>query len=266
VLSIVLVTVLSGAPTFRLAAPGFSSPNLPNKLTDYYAGHLAHQLTLEGIPVTTPEEVAAIIGVERQRQLLGCTDNGGCMVEIASALGIDALITGTIATFGSETQIDVKVISARDAHPLVTFSGRAKSEGDILEVLNHAAAAVVEQLKGKGIALGVARGAPSAEPAVRKWAWVPLAAGGVLAAAGAVSYVGAKSKYDDLVANKPGIDAPGTASSGSTLQTASFLLWACSAAAVATAATFYLWPKEREQVSATVSFSPGGVWVSGTLP
>jgi hypothetical protein len=124
----------------------------------------------------------------------------------------------------------------------------------------------VDQLKGKGITVGVSTRAPSAEPGVHKWAWVPLAAGGAFAIAGAVSYAGAKSKYDDLASNKPGIDAPGTASSGSTLQTTSFLLWAASAAAVATAATFYFWPKESERVSATVSVSPGGVFVTGTLP
>jgi hypothetical protein len=264
---LLLALAASGPNDLRLAAVGFSSPNLPPNITNYYAAHIAHQMTLEGITVSSPEEVGTLIGAERQRQLLGCSESSSCLVEIASALGSGGIVTGTIAKFGNETQIDIKVLSATDGRPLVTFSGLARSDSEVLDVLGRAASGMVSQLRDRfhlQAPAPVSTVSSSTGSRAHAWAWLPLAAGAVLAGAGTVSYIEAKSSYDDLVNNKPGINAPSTASTGSNLQTASAIMFVAAGASVATGAALLLISAPQERISVRVS--PSGLFVSGTLP
>src|SRR5438045_2465034 len=97
-----LVMSASSAPV-RLASPGWSMVNVDARVGEFFADHFANQLGLQpGIQVTTKGEIASLLGFERQRQLLGCsTDQASCLAELAGALGVDGLISGSIARFGS---------------------------------------------------------------------------------------------------------------------------------------------------------------------
>lgn len=53
--------------------------------------------------VTTQGEVSSLLGLERQKQLLGCADDGSsCVGELAGALGAKFLMTGSVARFGAD--------------------------------------------------------------------------------------------------------------------------------------------------------------------
>ena len=112
------LSLLSASPgAIKLAAPGFSVLNVPENAARYYSDHLAHQLDVEGIEVITPTQVSALLGVERQKQLLGCSDSS-CVVELANALGADGVITGSLGKFADAYQVDIKILSTRDGRPL----------------------------------------------------------------------------------------------------------------------------------------------------
>lgn len=135
----VLASVAVAQPV-RLAAPGLNGINLDEAIVEFYSEHFAQQLALRGVSVVTAAEIATLIGLERQRQLVGCSDeSGACLAEIAGALGVEGLITGSLARFGNTFQANLKVIRASDARPLALISRTANTEDALFEALIHAA-------------------------------------------------------------------------------------------------------------------------------
>ena len=88
--------------------------------------------------MSTSKDMQSLLGLERQKQLLGCSDHS-CMVEIANALGVDALAGGEIAKLGEVFQVNLKIISATSGQAIATYQGSATDEGGVLDVLNGAA-------------------------------------------------------------------------------------------------------------------------------
>lgn len=64
--------------------------------------------------VVSSQEVQALIGVERQRQLLGCSDDS-CMSEIGSALGARYLLRGSIGKLGASYQLALQLVDTEKA-------------------------------------------------------------------------------------------------------------------------------------------------------
>lgn len=59
---------------------------------------LATHLREHGLKVMTGRDIGAVLGLERQKQLLGCMDDStSCSAELAGALGVGALVVGTVA-------------------------------------------------------------------------------------------------------------------------------------------------------------------------
>lgn len=159
--------ILSSAPVpdpapsqVKLASSGFSVLNLPNETGVFYANHFAQQLDFAGVRVVTPQEVAAVIGLERQKQLLGCAQGSeSCMAELGDALGVDALITGDLGKIGDSYQLNVKVVS-QGGGLLALHSAQVGSEKELLQSLTDAAYAIAPELGtrlGKAVSPRVAK-------------------------------------------------------------------------------------------------------------
>ena len=58
------------------------------------------QLRYGFVPVTSSKDVQAIVGLDRQKQLLGCGTQS-CSAELAGALSVDAPLFGSVAKAGS---------------------------------------------------------------------------------------------------------------------------------------------------------------------
>ncbi|MHB8876121.1 MAG: hypothetical protein ACYC8T_20720 [Myxococcaceae bacterium] len=130
----------AGPRYLKLASPGFSAVNVEPGVATFLSDHFAQQLALGGIKVATATEIGALIGLERQKQLVGCSDDAAsCLAELAGALGADGLITGSVARFGGTFQINIKIISARDGAALSVVSRTAKDEESALGMLTQAA-------------------------------------------------------------------------------------------------------------------------------
>src|SRR4051812_14986683 len=103
------------APSVKLAATGFKSINLPDQQGTFFSDYFAEQLgRATGYPVTTATEVSGLLGLERQKQLLGCgDDSNSCAAELLGALGADAIVTGSAAKVGESFAITLKVSATR---------------------------------------------------------------------------------------------------------------------------------------------------------
>ncbi len=149
VLPLVLVALVSGAnpEPVKLAATGFQFVNITPELATFCSEHFAQQLTMEGIRVTTPNEIATMLGFERQKELMGCSDKStSCLAELANALGVDGLVTGTVGKFGKTYQVNIKVLNAGDARPLSAYSNRVKDEEALIEEYTRAAKQIAPEL------------------------------------------------------------------------------------------------------------------------
>lgn len=93
----------------------------------------------------TGDDVQAVLSVERQRQLLGCAESA-CLAEIGGALGVDQVVTGSVARLGQSYLVHLQRVDARKATVLRSADRRKKgaSLDDVLDEIP----AMVEELFG----------------------------------------------------------------------------------------------------------------------
>lgn len=140
-LTLLFCTVALATPQpVKLAAPGLSAVNVSPEVGAFFSEHLVQQLALRGLRVVSASEIGAILGLERQKQLLGCSEqSSSCMAELGNALGVDGLVIGSVGRFEGTYQLNVKVLSSTDARTLALYSAQAQGDKRVLEELNRAA-------------------------------------------------------------------------------------------------------------------------------
>jgi hypothetical protein len=72
--------------------------------------------------IITQGEVTAVLGLDRMRQLLGCTDDGGCLSETAGALDAERLLSGSLTILERTSLVTVRLIDARKGRTLARAS------------------------------------------------------------------------------------------------------------------------------------------------
>lgn len=274
VLHLVAVALLaaSPAPKLKLAQGKVSFVDVSEAKGAFLVSHLDQRLTLDhGLRVVTQDDVAAVLGLERQKALLGCAGESSCTAELAGALGVDGIVIGSLAKLGNSFNVNLKVVRASDGEALSVFSGRAKTEEQLLEVIESAAAQfgrdVVRAFPAKD-ASSAATASVSADasqpPAL--W-WVPVAAGGVALAGGAGLYVMALDTEARLKRHDASItDVNATVGAGQTQQAAAFALGAVGVAAVVGGVAWRVFGSAPVQPAVVLAPGLGAIGVSGTWP
>lgn len=56
----------------------------------------------------TSKDVQTILGLERQKQLMGCAEASSCLAELAGAMGAPYLLSGTISQIGPSLQLSMQ--------------------------------------------------------------------------------------------------------------------------------------------------------------
>jgi hypothetical protein len=156
----------------RLAAPGLSAVNLSTQEADFFNDYFSQRLAQQGaIRVTTKSEVAALLGFERQRQLLGCTEQSAeCLAEISGALGVDGLVLGSVGKFGERYGVNLKIVDATTGQPLAGYSDQVESSQEVLAFLSRTATTLARELKrsrGMAVEEEVAAAAPLPRNVIR---------------------------------------------------------------------------------------------------
>jgi hypothetical protein len=154
-LAAVGVMFLAAAP-IKVAVPGFTYSGLERALGNAWVDHFVTLLTHEGgLEIITSNDIAQVLGIERQKQLLGCADDGSsCLTELAGALDSDVILTGNIVRAGSGFLVTLRLVGARDGKPLYTASKGVRDAEALEDWLageaHHAASQLRDQLRGGG--------------------------------------------------------------------------------------------------------------------
>lgn len=110
-------------------------------ITDILSTALSSQTHLD---VLTSSDLRQAVGLEQERQMMGCDDDGSCMAEVAGALGADLVVFGSVGRLGAVTVVNLNVFdSAR-----TRSAGRRTIEVRSLEDLPVRLREVVSELTG----------------------------------------------------------------------------------------------------------------------
>jgi hypothetical protein len=177
-----LLALTSGASPVsppKLAALDWTAANVERELVSFFSEELARALRQRGLKVVTSSDMAALLGAERRRQLLGC-DESGCLAELGNALGCEGLLMVSLAKLSGTWRANLKVLSSKDGATLVEAQVESSSDNGFVRELDGAAARMATAL-APGAPPGVTAGAPA-----RRVAWIPAVAGAVVVLAGGV--------------------------------------------------------------------------------
>src|SRR4051812_29038703 len=126
----------SDGKQIKLASPGLTAVNLKKDRVEFFANHFAQEMNNRGVRVITAQEVSAVLGLARTQQLMGCDESAtNCMAELADALGVDGVITGSIGQFGPTYQANLVIAGNGDGKLLSNVTVKAGSEQQMLEAL-----------------------------------------------------------------------------------------------------------------------------------
>lgn len=140
-------TLLAAAPV-TIAVPGVSCVGLEPKLCDAFVDRFVDELTKEpDFKVLAERDIAQLIGLERQRQLLGCSDGGSCIAELAGALGAAAVLRISFARSDPYYVTTARVLRSTDGAVLASASERVGREGEVFDSVDGIASRFRSELR-----------------------------------------------------------------------------------------------------------------------
>lgn len=124
--------------------------------------------------VVSQRDIATLLGVERQKQLLGCSEeSASCLSELSGALDARFVVSGTLNRIGNTWQLTLQTLDARKGQPAGRSLRAAKSLSQLQGLLPWAVAE--------------ATGTPPPKPPSRVGPTLLMVAGGLSLAAGGVA-------------------------------------------------------------------------------
>ncbi len=217
-----VVAFLASAAPCSVAMTNFSTvgdvkPDAASFLSETFAQKLAEHSNLK---VTTAKNIGALVGLERQRELMGCDNNAGnCIAELAGAIGAQAVVVGEVARLERSLQVNLRVVNGKTSDLLFSTSVRGSTMDDIVDKLDdiatRAGAAIEHAFGGAPSAAdGVAQSASSGVSVSR---WLVVGAGALIAIVGAGLLIDAQVTSGRL-GGTPTLDfTPGNADSAARL-------------------------------------------------
>ncbi|MFO0598352.1 MAG: hypothetical protein U0228_23810 [Myxococcaceae bacterium] len=249
-----VVAAVLGQTLPSLAVPPLSASGIDPVVARAWEERLVERLSSPRWRVTSARDLETLLGMERQRQLLGCESNTSCLAELAGALGVDFVLSASVVRSESGYLASLRIVSTREGRAVAQASERVSTEAALLDWLDGAAHSVRAQVLGEEAS------------AVR---WVPAIVGGFLAAGSGVSFAIAASNYGQLVDRRVSGDAIATTrATGERAQWAGVALAAGAAVALAVSVVWNVTatPATRVQPIAATDGSTSWLGVRGTFP
>ncbi len=285
---LVLLTLLGALPAAaerpRLVVIGIeSSSDALRKDADLIAEQVLTELGRTGLlDAMGTSDVSAALGIERQRQLLGCDESStSCLAEISNALGAPWLVTGSLGRLGKTMRLDLKLIRAKDGKAVFRDGKSITDESEVFDVVTGMVKRMVASLgleKAPGAAAAGLEASPPGSPSglQRAAPWVVAGAGVVaIVAGGLVASSGWSLRSNTLgtigTANTPLPEnqvVPTYDEARAALNDANRLLWvggAVAAAGVLAAGGGLAWKlgSSGGEPKAEVAVGPGAILVRG---
>jgi hypothetical protein len=199
-LAVSLAAAEPAAP-LKVAVTDLAGANVAPETLASFVEHLAAELRRSGLSVITSREIGNALGIERQKQLMGCSTDD-CMTELTNALGTDGVLHGTIGHIEDIFQIDLKIMSATGTGTLATYSTRVSSEKAVLDALDTAAKALSAGMH-TSLHRPVPEGALVKGTNTKVYALIPGGLAVALAVTGAVLLTIASNDHAALIGTKP---------------------------------------------------------------
>jgi hypothetical protein len=230
--SVLVLSLLAvdSAP-FSVAAPPWSVVNVHPELATFYADQLAGAMRARGVRVLSASDIVALVGLERQRQLLGCGDSG-CIAEIGNALGCDGALLVSFAKLDDSLRAHLRIISIKDAKVLVETRVDEVGERAFADALERAAFDLTTPWVGPL--------EPRAPPGVG-WVWATGIASLVTAAVGVGFALVASDRYQATLRATSVNEALVAANVGKPAQTASLISFGVASAAAIMTGVLLFW-------------------------
>lgn len=142
--SVVLSVALAATPgKARIAVTSLTTAGeVDPKLSDVIGELLTTEIAARGYlePISSAE-ISTLLGVERQKQLLGCGDEAtSCTAEIASALGAPYLMSGSITKLSGIFQLNLQVIDTTKSRTIGRSTKIARDFEGLRSVIPYAVA------------------------------------------------------------------------------------------------------------------------------
>jgi TolB-like protein len=123
--------------------------------------------------VVSQRDIQTLLGVERQKQLVGCGEDAtNCMAELSGALNARFVLSGQVNRLGGTVQLTLQTLDTQKSQPVGRSLKAAKSAEDLRAIVPWAVAE--------------ATGTPPPKPPSRTWPTVMMVAGGVALLGGGV--------------------------------------------------------------------------------
>jgi TolB-like protein len=172
----------------KLAVTEIRAPTGDAQLTALLSEMALTEASASGsFSVIGQSDVAAMLGLERQRQMLGCSDSSECFAEIGGALGADYLLVGTAGQLGALWRIDLKLVEVRKR----SVASRA---GESIEPKPELLAAAIQRC----VRQVMAGFEPPVASGRRNAGWIVAGAGAACLAGGVAFGLLSRSAWSDM--------------------------------------------------------------------
>jgi TolB-like protein len=136
---VLLVSSAWAAEKPRVAVLPFTSTEgatraLAESITEQVATELAASGRVEAVGSS---DMAVLLGIERQKQLLGCDADSTCVAEMSAALGAPWLLTGSLARAGKTLRLDVKLLRSSDGKAVFRSGESLDDESELFRAVSR---------------------------------------------------------------------------------------------------------------------------------
>ncbi len=192
-----------------LKVSGEISPQRVTGLGSLLASELSRESRLS---VITAEDIRALVGLEKQKELLGCGDSS-CLAELGGALGADYVLSAELAQIGSTYLFSASLVGMKSAAPVKRLSKPAANDDVLIGIVQGAVPELIAAIPEIAAVRGTAPDAATSgtvtpsEPGSSIPAWACIGGGVVLAGVGAYFYASALGVQSDYEAQQePGAE------------------------------------------------------------
>jgi TolB-like protein len=111
---VALASTASAAPRTKVAVMEVKNvQGVPEGTATILTEIVVSEVARYGMEVVSKSDIAAIVGFEKQKTLLGCSEDSSCLAEIGGALGVDYMLTGQVGQIGSRYRLSLLLVDVK---------------------------------------------------------------------------------------------------------------------------------------------------------
>jgi hypothetical protein len=249
-LSFAAALLLTASTPMRLALPAWEVSGASAEQATAWAARVEQALRREGVEPVGPPDLRALLGPARAQELLSCADASRCLAQLATEVGCEAVLTGTVSQSESIEKVSLVLVAPDDGHTLAEeFIERRPDGAGFDEALEAAALRLLATLR------------PTDTGLLRRISGISLAATVALAAGATTTFIISADQYNRILTAPNEAAGVRLANTGKSNLTAAWVLTGLGLAALATSITTFVLGGRAPAATPTVMLVPGGAGI-----